>query len=58
MLTKRQNMLEVIHGGNPDRFVKQYEGLTFVLEYSISDEVSYDAGRTWCTNSKMRMGIL
>ena len=34
-------MLEVIRGGNPDRFVKQY-----------------DAGRTWCTNSKMRMGIL
>lgn len=31
MLTKRQNMLEVIRGGNPDRFVKQYEGLTFVL---------------------------
>ena len=31
MLTKRQNMMEVIRGGNPDRFVKQYEGLTFVL---------------------------
>ena len=27
MLTKRQNMMEVIRGGNPDRFVKQYEGL-------------------------------
>ena len=24
-------MLEVSRGGNPDRFVKQYEGLTFVL---------------------------
>lgn len=31
MLTKRQNMMEVIRGGNPDRLVKQYEGLTFVL---------------------------
>ena len=31
MLTKRQNMMEVIRGGKPDRFVKQYEGLTFVL---------------------------
>ena len=29
MLTKRQNMLEVIRGGNPDRFVKQYEGHLF-----------------------------
>jgi len=25
MLTKRQNFLETIRGGNPDRFVKQYE---------------------------------
>jgi hypothetical protein len=25
MLTKRQNFLETIHGGNPDRFVNQYE---------------------------------
>ena len=25
MLTKRQNLLETIHGGHPDRFVKQYE---------------------------------
>lgn len=25
MLTPRQNLLETIHGGNPDRFVKQFE---------------------------------
>lgn len=25
MLTPKQNMLEVIKGGNPDRFVNQYE---------------------------------
>ncbi len=31
MLTKRQNMMEVIKGGNPDRFVKQYEAFAFVL---------------------------
>ncbi len=31
MLTKRQNMLEVIKGGNPDRFVKQYEAFHFVI---------------------------
>ena len=27
MLTKRQNFLETIKGGNPDRFVNQYEFL-------------------------------
>ena len=27
MLTKRQNLLETIRGGNPDRFVNQYEYL-------------------------------
>ena len=57
MLTKRQNMLEVIRGGNPDRFVKQYEGLTFVLNTPYQTKYPH-AGRTWCTNSKMRMGIL
>ncbi|NLA75142.1 MAG: uroporphyrinogen decarboxylase [Deltaproteobacteria bacterium] len=28
MLTKRQNLLETIRGGKPDRFVNQYEALT------------------------------
>ena len=28
-------MLEVIRGGNPDRFVKQYEGLTFPVFISL-----------------------
>ena len=27
MLTIRQNLLETIHGGHPDRFVNQYEAL-------------------------------
>lgn len=27
MLTPKQNMLEVIRGGNPDRFVNQYEAV-------------------------------
>ena len=31
MLTRRQNMLEVIRNGNPDRLVKQYEALQFVM---------------------------
>jgi hypothetical protein len=32
MLTKRQNLLETIKGGSPDRFVKQYEFLEIILE--------------------------
>ena len=30
MLTKKQNMLETIRGGNPDRFVNQFEALEFI----------------------------
>ena len=30
MLTIRQNLLETIHGGNPDRFVNQYEFLKII----------------------------
>ncbi len=32
MLTKRQNLMEVIRGGNPDRFVNQYEAFEIVQE--------------------------
>ena len=35
MLTIRQNLLETIHGGNPDRFVKQYEFLK-ILQNPLS----------------------
>ncbi len=31
MLTKRQNFMETICGGNPDRFVNQYEAYAFVM---------------------------
>jgi uroporphyrinogen-III decarboxylase len=31
MLTKRQNFLETIRGGTPDRFVNQYEFLSFII---------------------------
>lgn len=31
MLTKRQNLLETIRGGAPDRFVKQYEAFAMML---------------------------
>ncbi|MDO4262307.1 MAG: uroporphyrinogen decarboxylase family protein [Eubacteriales bacterium] len=31
MLTRRQNLLETIRGGNPDRFVNQYEAFAMVI---------------------------
>lgn len=31
MLTKKQNFLETIHGGNPDRFVNQYEFMVMLF---------------------------
>ena len=31
MLTKRQNLLETIRGGNPDRFVNQYEAFGILM---------------------------
>ncbi len=36
MLTKRQNLLETIRGGDPDRFVNQYEALSFIFVDPIS----------------------
>lgn len=32
MLTKKQNLIETIKGGKPDRFVKQYEFLNMIAE--------------------------
>ncbi|NTW71813.1 MAG: uroporphyrinogen decarboxylase, partial [Eubacteriaceae bacterium] len=32
MLTKRQNLIETIKGGNPDRFVNQYEFMELIME--------------------------
>ena len=31
MLTKRQNLLETIHGGSPDRYVNQYEAFAMLI---------------------------
>jgi hypothetical protein len=36
MLTKRQNLAEVLKGGNPDRFVKQYEAFALMMKTPIS----------------------
>jgi hypothetical protein len=37
MLTIRQNLLETMKGGNPDRFVKQYEYLELIMESPLPD---------------------
>lgn len=39
MLTKKQNLLETIHGGAPDRFVNQYEFMYVLLSdpYNLED---------------------
>lgn len=39
MLTRKQNMQEVVKGGAPDRFVKQYEALHIVMTdpYNLND---------------------
>lgn len=38
MLTKRQNFIECITGGNPDRFVNQYEALAMIAPSPLSDK--------------------
>ncbi|NTW72915.1 MAG: uroporphyrinogen decarboxylase, partial [Eubacteriaceae bacterium] len=38
MLTKRENLLETIRGGKPDRFVKQYEFLHMIPEAAFAME--------------------
>lgn len=38
MLTKRQNFIECITGGNPDRFVSQYEALAMIAPSPLSDK--------------------
>ena len=42
MLTKRQNLLETIRGGKPDRFVNQYEAFSLIMKpgYVTVDPIS------------------
>ncbi|QSX09018.1 uroporphyrinogen decarboxylase [Alkalibacter rhizosphaerae] len=40
MLTIRQNLLETIKGGNPDRFVKQYEFMELIMEANMRKGVA------------------
>ncbi|NLA75535.1 MAG: uroporphyrinogen decarboxylase [Deltaproteobacteria bacterium] len=41
MLTKRQNFMEAIRGGNPDRFVKQFEALEFIWANPVAAAHSF-----------------
>ena len=36
MLTPRENLLETIHGGHPDRFVNQYEPLKIIMHPAVA----------------------
>ena len=53
MLTKRQNLMETIKGGNPDRFVNQYEFLEIILEAPLTslpekgETITDEWGITW-----------
>ncbi len=37
MLTKRQNLIECIRGGSPDRYVNQYEAFALIMASPLSD---------------------
>ena len=45
MLTKKQNLMEVMKGGTPDRFVNQYEFMNLIMEVPLGVEFNY--GQTW-----------
>jgi hypothetical protein len=51
MLTKKQNFLETIHGGQPDRFVNQYEpfALTFGIDPLSVKGPAIKPGVNWVT---------
>ncbi|MCC6095441.1 MAG: uroporphyrinogen decarboxylase [Eubacterium sp.] len=52
MLTKRENLLETIHGGHPDRFVNQFEYLHMIYQdpYDLTDPYP-EYGQKNITNS-------
>ena len=58
----RQNLLETIHGGNPDRFVKQYEKQilkNFSIKISDTDRICF-SGPSGCgktTLARLLIGL-
>lgn len=51
MLTARQNMLETIRGGNPDRFVNQYEGIVLLQHPYTNHKKSCPKGQMDVVNA-------
>lgn len=48
MLSKRENLLQTIHGGNPDRFVNQYEYLGLIFDpITMGGMGNMQKGTTW-----------
>jgi len=49
MLTKRQNLMETIKGGNPDRFVNQFEFMELIFEapMDVSCEPGQEIKNNW-----------
>ncbi|HIS39539.1 MAG TPA: uroporphyrinogen decarboxylase [Candidatus Aphodovivens avistercoris] len=45
MLTKRQNLLECIHGGKPDRYVNQWEAFAIVRGNPVCDRTTDENGQ-------------
>ena len=48
MLTPKQNMLEVIKGGNPDRFVNQYEAVQLLFHPFMFTNPLLQPGDDFC----------
>jgi len=63
MLTPRQNLIETIRGGKPDRFVKQFEFYTFALDplntqYPYPTEGGPDTVDGWGVTERWPKGIV
>ena len=52
MLTKRQNLLETIRGGHPDRFVNQFEAFTMLMgDPYMANYMHFTPGSSTCLNA-------
>ena len=50
MLTAKENMREAVRGGNPDRFVNQYEAVALLMHpYMLTQPLLKKAWRMWST---------
>lgn len=51
MLTKRQNLLETIRGGKPDRFVNQFEPFALIMGDPYMSRNMSMGGARECVNA-------